>query len=627
VDSLPLGLMIALALLAGVLAQVLARHLRVPGIVPLLVAGAALGPDGLGWIEPSRLGRALFQIVDLGVALILFEGGLNLELARLRREPAPLRRLVTLGALVTLVGGAAAALVWLDWPLALAVLFGSLVVVTGPTVVGPIVRELRLRPRVGGLLEAEGVLIDPIGAILAAIVLGVVLAPGTQALASGALGLALRLGFGVLAGALAGGAIALALRLPGLVPAGLGNLVVLAAVLALFEGSNALVSETGILAVTVAGITVRALQTPIERDLREFKDQLSLLAIGLLFVLLAADVRLAEVASLGAGGAAVVATLVLVVRPLGAWLCTLRSELSAADRAFVAWVAPRGIVAAAVASLAASLLESHGTAGGRELRALVFATIAVTVVLAGLTAGPLAALLDLRLPARRGVAILGANGLGVALASELARDGVAVVLLDSNPQQCRRAEERGLAVVYGNALEERSLQRARLELVGTVIGATTNATLNALFVERARAEFRVPRALVALDPREQGVTPDVLARREVGVLFDGPHDLEWWDECDRRGRLAIERFEFAEDETQTRATGTAGPGPGGEELFVPLVLRRGAATEPMHAALRARRGDVLAVALWSAEAGRAREELAKLGFRQPPAAPDARAST
>jgi hypothetical protein len=216
----------------------------------------------------------------------------------------------------------------------------------------------------------------------------------------------------------------------------------------------------------------------------------------------------------------------------------------------------------------------------------------------------------------------------VALAQAIARDGGSVVLLDSNPQQCRRAEERGLPVVWGNALDERSLLRARLELVGTVIGATTNATLNALFVERARSDFRVPRALVALDPREQGVTPDVLATRDVGVLFDGPHDLEWWDECDRRGRLVVERFELADSETQTRATGTAGPGPGGEELFVPLALRRSNATVPLHADLRARRGDVLAVALWSVERGRALEELAKLGFRprpEPPPAEETRA--
>ena len=181
------ALALALALAIGVLAQSVARHLRVPGIVLLLIAGATLGPDVLGWIRPRDFGDGLMIIVDLAVAVILFEGGLNLQLSRLRREQSSIRRLVTWGALITLAGGAIAAWQLLDWSASQALLFSSLIVVTGPTVVGPLLAEFRVRPRPATVLEAEGVLIDPIGAILAVLVLEVALAPSTETLTAGSI--------------------------------------------------------------------------------------------------------------------------------------------------------------------------------------------------------------------------------------------------------------------------------------------------------------------------------------------------------------------------------------------------------------------------------------------------------
>ena len=215
----------------------------------------------------------------------------------------------------------------------------------------------------------------------------------------------------------------------------------------------------------------------MDRDLREVKDQLSVLLIGLLFVLLAADVRLAEIEALGARGALTVAVLVFVVRPLNVAICTAGSNLTLRERMLVAWVAPRGIVAAAVASISAVTLDRHGLEGGDLLRAMVFMTIAGTVLLAGFTARPLAQLLAVRLPDRETVGILGIPGLGLLLGEALRDAGRSVVFVDANPQHCRLAEERGFNVVYGNALQERTLQRARFELVGTAIGMTANRKL------------------------------------------------------------------------------------------------------------------------------------------------------
>jgi NhaP-type Na+/H+ or K+/H+ antiporter len=609
-------LTLVLALAAGVVGQSVARHLRVPGIVLLLALGVAMGPDGLGWIDPRSLGEGLFSIVQLAVAIILFEGGLNLEISRLVRSQTAIRRLVTWGALLTLVGGTLSAHLLLGWSWLTSALFGSLVVVTGPTVIGPLVSELRLQPRVATVLEAEGVLIDPIGVILAVLVLEVALAPGADSLASGGLALVAQLAFGGLAGIAAGFALGGLLRVRRIVPDGFENIFTLAAVLLLFVGCDLVVAHSGILAVPIAGVVVGNLRTRVDRDLREFKDQITVLLIGVIFVLLAADVRLEEVRMLGTAGASVIVALVLLVRPLNVLLCTAGSDLSVAERGFIAWLAPRGIVAAAIATLTSNALEARGLPGGPELRALVFMTIAGTVALAGFTALPVAALLGVRLPGRDRVGILGVNGLGLRLAAELKRADVPVVFLDSNPQNCRRAEDAGFPVVFGNALQERTLQRARFESVGTAIGMTPNDALNNQFAEVVRDLFGVPNALVALRRAETDAEPG------SDPLFLAPHDLERWDVRVRHDDVSVERwiFQGAPEQAQAAAVDSTAP-PSVGERFVLLLVQRGSRLRPVARDYAPREGDVASVAIHLPDADEAHALLGAQGwarYAEPP---------
>jgi NhaP-type Na+/H+ or K+/H+ antiporter len=608
------ALTLVLALAIGIFAQSVSRHLRIPGIVLLLLAGACLGPDGLAWIDPRSLGLGLVAVVDLAVAVILFEGGLNLEISRLRREQTPIRRLVTWGALVTLAGGALAARGGLDWPWMRSIVFGGLVVVTGPTVVGPLVRNLRLRPRIATVLEAEGVLIDPIGAILAALLLGVAL-QGIDSIWDAPMLLARSLGFGAVAGVVAGFALAGLLRVRNIVPEGYENIFALAYVLLLYQGCDEIVSHSGILAVTAAGVVVGNLRTRVDRDLREFKDQLTVLLIGLLFVLLAADVRFEDVLALGWRGLAVVGLLVIVVRPLNVCLSTLGSELSLRERLFVSWIAPRGIVAAAVASVTATALESQGMAGGPELRAMVFLCIAGTVLLAGLTGAPMAALLKVKLPGREVVAILGAQGLGLELAIQLRNGDIPVIFLDANPWNCRRAEESGFKVIYGDALKERTLQRARFENVGSAVGLTPNQMLNSLFASRAREYFGVPRGYVAADDPEAGLAPELVEREQVVVLFDGPHDVERWDVRARHDELKVDYWVYGGEPEQDASADEGGePAPQAGERFVILSIQRGKKVMPMHTGLSLEAGDVAAVVVHREKRKSAEEILAAWGW-------------
>src|SRR5690606_5412643 len=357
-----------------------------------------------------------------------------------------------------------------------------------------------------------------IGAIVASVALQIVL--GTQDDPTGGIGaLAARLAFGLLAGLAGGAAIALLLRSSRVVPEGLENLVALGGALRLMAGCDALLSQSGVLAVTVAGVVVGNLGARAGAALRGFQGVLTLGLIGLLFVLLAADVRLASVTALGVPGLLVVAALALLVRPLGVALCTLGTELERRERAFLAWIGPRGIVAAGVASLFAGALEQAGVEGGRELRALVFLVVATTVLVQGATAWLVAGALGVRLPARDAIAVLGANELALALAGVLRDGGRRVVLLDANPQHCRAAEGRGFAVVFGNALDERTGARARLEQAALALGVTPNGEVNSLFAREAREVFGVPATAIAVG-RGKGVGDALLQPTGTRIRLD-----------------------------------------------------------------------------------------------------------
>ena len=355
-NSFELTILFTLALVAGIAAQVLANFVKVPSIVFLLLFGVLLGPDGLGWVRPQIMGSGLEALVSLAVALILFEGGLNLRLQRLNQVSDSLRNLVLLGSLLTLGGGALAAHYLGEFPWPLAFLFGSLVVVTGPTVINPILKRVRVDSAVSTLLEGEGVLIDPVGAILAVVVLQVVLS-GHPSFLLALEQLSSRLAIGSAVGALGVFALAQSLR-----------------------------SEAGLMAVVMAGLVVRQKAAIAERSVRQFHGQLVVMAISVLFILLTSTLSLKAVFALGWGALATVLCLMLVVRPLSVWLCTWRSDLNWRQKLFVAWLAPRGIVAASVASLFAILLTERGITGGDALKALVFLTISVTVTVQGLTA-------------------------------------------------------------------------------------------------------------------------------------------------------------------------------------------------------------------------------------------------
>ena len=615
------GLTLAIALAAGVLAQSLSRQARLPGIVLLLATGAVLGPEGAGWVDPNALGDGVFGIVDFGIAIILFEGGLNLEWSRLKRQEASIRRLITLGAAMTFAGAAALARLAMDWSWDLSLLFGSLVVVTGPTVVAPLLRDMRLRPRLRTILEAEGVLIDPIGALLVVFVLQIVTRPALDTVTHEAGLVAASLSFGLVAGLVAGALLVLAIRYRVLVASGFEHIFTLSAVVLLFEACGAVVEESGLMAVTVAGIVVGNFETGVGGELREFKDRLTVMLVGVLFVLLVANVALVDVLALGRPGLLVVVGLILVVRPVSVWAATRGLTLSGRERIFIAGVAPRGIVAAAVASLTAATLTNQGIDGGEALVALVFLVIGATVIVSGLTARPLAAALGVRLPRRDRVVILGARGLAIGLADRLKAADIPVVFMEADPKRSRLAEEAGYTVVFGDPLDERTMLRARPELVGKAIGLTFNEHFNSLFVRQALNRFDIPRGLVALESLFGEQTSSLIPEDHADVLFDGPHDHERWDVRWRHGEVSVSSFVYeGEGDGGPDASESGCPSSSlrSQELFVILSVTRDGRVSPMRMNYTFQEGDVAAIAMYTPQQENAMLELSARGWMPVP---------
>ncbi|GFE69676.1 sodium:proton antiporter [Chroococcus sp. FPU101] len=565
-DSFNLTLQIVITVLAGISAQVVAAYLKVPSIVFLLLFGMILGKDGLGILHPHQLGIGLEVIVALSVAVILFEGGLNLSLRELGRVSGSLRNLVTLGTLITFIGGGMAAHWLAEFPWAIAFLYASLVVVTGPTVISPLLKQVAVERRVATILEGEGVLIDPVGAILAVVVLDTLLdsnATPVEILN----GLILRLGIGAFIGGSLGWLLGFFLKRANVLSEELKNLVVLAGVWGLFGLSQYSRSESGLMATVVAGIVLRASALPEERLIRRFKGQLTVLCVSVLFILLAADLSIASIFALGRGSVLTVLVLMLVVRPLSIALCTIGSQLNWRQKLFIAWIGPRGIVSASIASLFAIILTRQGINGGDSIKALVFLTIIMTVFIQGLTARWIARWLKITSSEATGAVIIGCSPLGRLLGHLIQEEGESVVLIDTDAEACQKAEAENLPVFQSSGLNPTVLEEAGIESIGTFIALTNNGEVNLVLAQRVIEEFEPPRVLAAF-PRQ---ALDKATSKVNQALVENL-SLKTWNQYINEGQYKLGRTTIPDEELSLKQAHLQALIRSGELL--PLLLKR-----------------------------------------------------
>lgn len=477
-ESLLIGL--ATILVLGISAQWLAWRLRLPSILLLLLFGFIAGPV-TGFLDPDQLfGPVLFPIVSLAVAIILYEGGLTLRWRELPEIGPTMFRLITIGAIVTWVVTAVAARYILNLEWTMAILLGAILIVTGPTVVGPLLRLIRPRGRTGAILKWEGILIDPVGAVLTVLVFEIILQEAFNRATSVILGgvlLTLIVGLGL--GLLGAGLLVFLLQRR-LIPDYLQNAISLMLVVALFAISNVISHESGLLTVIVMGVALTNQRIVSVRHIIEFKESLLSLLLGFLFIVLAARLELSDIESLGWTAVLFLIILILIGRPLGVLLSTLRTGLTNSERLFLAAMAPRGIVAASIASIFAFELEEAGVAGAEQLVPLTFLVIVGTVAFYGLTAWPLARALKLSEANPQGVLIAGADGMARQIAAAIQEQGFRVLLLDSNWRNVQAGKMAGLETHYGSAISEDDIEELDLTAIGRFLGLTANDEVNAL---------------------------------------------------------------------------------------------------------------------------------------------------
>jgi NhaP-type Na+/H+ or K+/H+ antiporter len=474
---------------AALLCQWLAWRLKLPAILFLLLTGILAGPV-LHLLDPQEMfGPLLMPLVSLAVALILFEGSLTLHLSEWREIGSVVHRLVTIGALSTWVVIAVATHWLLDFDWMLAILFGSLTLVTGPTVIVPMLRVVRPKASIANILRWEGIAIDPIGALLAVVVYSFIIASSKG---NGLEESLLTFGGVILCGSLfgvSGGWLLGTLIRRQWLPEYLHNLAALAAVLGIFIGSNEVTNESGLLAVTLMGMWLANMKGVDVRHILHFKENLSVLLISGLFILLAA--RLDLNAMIGLGPLVLILLLVIqfIARPLNVLLSTAGSSLGWRERALLAWIAPRGIVAAAVSAIFAIRLHEAGHQGALLLVPLTFAVIIGTVVLQSATARPLARLLKVAEPAPSGFLIIGANGPARTLGKALQQLGSRVLLTDSSWENIRAARMEGLPTYFGNPASQHA--DAHLDLVGLghLLALSPSGEMNTLALMRFRHEL------------------------------------------------------------------------------------------------------------------------------------------
>ncbi|MDG1418168.1 MAG: sodium:proton antiporter [Maricaulis sp.] len=532
----PSDLTLTIALIAGsgAAAQWLAWRLRWPSIVLMMGAGLLLGPIaalmlGDPILDPGgAFGSYLRPMIALAVAVILFEGGITLNFRELRDASTPVLRMVFLGfplgwALATVCLHYLAGLAW-----DLSAMIGALLTTTGPTVVLPLLRQAKLPSRVASVLKWEGIVNDPIGAIAAVFIYEAIHQTSLGHELGAAMGF---LVFGAVIGGILGFAFGTALSQSfrrGWVPEPMKAPMVLAAVLVCFAIADSLASETGLVAVTIFGLVVANSRLASIEEMRRFKEGIASILVASVFVVLAAQVTSSDVLALNLGHLAFIIVFILIARPLSVVLATLGSGLSKSETAFIGFIGPRGVVAAAAAGHLSVSLVAAGREDAAILAPLVFATIFVSVFGCGFLVAPLARGLKLSETGPERLLVVGANPWSLGLAEALAKADIPVTIADTSWRRLKAARLAGHDVYYGEVLSESADWRLEPSRFASLLAVTPNDAYNALVCIEYAPEF---------------------GRSRVFQLsgFDGPVDNGESEEDPRaivytaRGRTAIRR--------------------------------------------------------------------------------------
>ncbi len=521
-------MMISLALVLGVIGQMLSVRTGFPSIVFFLIFGILVGPEFLSLVHPSEFGEGLDIIIKLCVAIILFEAGLNLNKEDALNHGTIILRLITVGALITMVGGALLAYFLTDLSLEVAFLYGALVIVTGPTVIQPLLRRFKVKPKLKNILEYEGVLIDPIGALIAIFVVELILVETASigygvgdhlfGIGKGLLLVTYKFLVGGIIGIFGGYAITLAIKRFYIYMEDFVDLFVLASALAVYGLAELVTLDAGLVSAVISGAIVGNLNIPEEEDLKKFKGKLTILVISLLFIFLAASLELDYIKDLGIYSLWVVLGLLFIVRPVEIFLLSIRSGLSFKEKLFLSCISPRGIIAASIASIISLRLYRNDIEGGSTVQGLVFLTIAVSVLLQGTTGGFVSRLLGVN-DKRSKVVIVGAHKFARLLAKLLERAGRDVRIIDTNRRLIDLCETENLNAVEGSSLAVESLEKTEISPSDTLLSLTTSDSVNVLSCRFAKIDFKAANTYALLNGSPSSSEAETMERFKIPLAF------------------------------------------------------------------------------------------------------------
>ncbi|MEZ4778072.1 MAG: cation:proton antiporter [Flavobacteriaceae bacterium] len=528
----------------GILAQWFAWKFKIPAILPLILIGLLVGPiatliseNGDAWIQPIWDGQRglfpgenLFYFVSLAIGIILFEGGLTLKRGEVTKVGPVIGKLISIGAIITFFGAGLAAyyIFGLNWRISF--LFASLIIVTGPTVISPILRNIPLKKDVSAVLKWEGILIDPIGALVAVLIFEFISIEGDAGYSKQALiefGKIVLIGFSF--GISGGYALYISIKRKW-IPHYLLNVVALSVVLLVFVESDIFAHESGLLAVVVMGMFLGNSDLPNLKELLYFKESLSVLLISILFILLAANIKIDDLLLIYNWNTAILlAVIIFVLRPLSVFVSTIGSSLKFNEKLFISWVGPRGIVAAGIASLFGTKLALKGFVGAEYITPLVFAVVLVTVLLNATTARFFASIVGVFLKTSEGILIVGASKVSRLIANYLQKNGRHVVLVDSNQGNVNQAEELGLEAFTANIYAADLAADIELSDVGYLLALTGSEEVNKQAINRFGKIFGETGIFRLMTPEEKEGQVEVDSK----ALFSNTHDFAMLEDVAR----------------------------------------------------------------------------------------------
>ena len=479
-EQLLVGL--AAIIVLGIFGQWIAWYFKLPSIILLLTIGFIIGPIS-GLVNPDEFfGELLFPLISISVAIILFEGGLSLKLNELKPVLGIVRNLITIGTIITWVLVALSAYLIIDLDLGLSILLGSIMVVTGPTVIIPLLRLVKPKGQINSILRWEGIINDPIGAILALLVFEAIVATGPKEATIVAIIVILKtLIISSLIG-LFGGYVLVKLIKKEYIPDYLQNPATLAILILVFASSNVIQSESGLFAVTLMGIYLANQKQIVVEHIVEFKENLGVLLLSTLFIILSARLKISDLAFINSSVIVFILVCILAIRPISIFFSTIKSKIKWQEKLYLSWMAPRGIVAAAVASIFSLELLERGYEEAEVLVPIMFFVIIATIIVYGLSAIPLAKVLKLSETNPQGILIAGINNLSIEIHNILNYHKIRVVLVDNNWDKVTNARQKGIETYFGSIVSDKTQENINLDGIGRFIALTSNKGINSLSV-------------------------------------------------------------------------------------------------------------------------------------------------